>query len=107
MDNSRYDREPNGLHNNNYKGPVGYYNLNKCGDIRIFFYGNTSTFKSQLLGYVHKLFPHIIFTFRMLSYSVGLTALVVVDLKTQDLVLEYITLVLGIRTYTALTSSVI
>jgi len=62
--------------------------LNKRGDINILLCGDPGTSKSQLLGYVHKLSPRGVYTSGKGSSAVGLTASVVRDPETRELVLE-------------------
>ena len=69
--------------------------LNKRGDINILLCGDPGTSKSQLLGYVHKLAPRGVYTSGKGSSAVGLTASVVRDPETRDLVLESGALVLS------------
>ena len=69
--------------------------LNKRGDINILLCGDPGTSKSQLLGYVHKLSPRGVYTSGKGSSAVGLTASVVRDPETRDLVLESGALVLS------------
>jgi DNA replication licensing factor MCM4 len=60
----------------------------KRGDINILLCGDPGTSKSQLLSYVHKLSSRGIYTSGKGSSAVGLTASVVRDPETRDLVLE-------------------
>jgi len=69
--------------------------LNKRGDINILLCGDPGTSKSQLLSYVHKLSPRGVYTSGKGSSAVGLTASVVRDPETRDLVLESGALVLS------------
>jgi DNA replication licensing factor MCM4 len=69
--------------------------LNKRGDINILLCGDPGTAKSQLLGYVHKLSPRGVYTSGKGSSAVGLTASVVRDPETRELVLESGALVLS------------
>ncbi len=69
--------------------------LNKRGDINILLCGDPGTSKSQLLSYVHKLAPRGVYTSGKGSSAVGLTASVVRDPETKDLVLESGALVLS------------
>ena len=62
--------------------------LSKRGDINILLCGDPGTSKSQLLSYVHKLSSRGIYTSGKGSSAVGLTASVVRDPETRDLVLE-------------------
>jgi len=68
---------------------------NKRGDINILLCGDPGTSKSQLLGQVHKLAPRGVYTSGKGSSAVGLTASVVRDPETRDLVLESGALVLS------------
>jgi len=65
------------------------------GDINILLCGDPGTSKSQLLSYIHKLSPRGIYTSGKGSSSVGLTASVVKDTETGDIVLESGALVLS------------
>ena len=69
--------------------------LNKRGDINILLCGDPGTSKSQLLSYVHKLSPRGVYTSGKGSSAVGLTASVVRDPETRELVLESGALVLS------------
>jgi DNA replication licensing factor MCM4 len=71
--------------------------LNKRGDINILLCGDPGTSKSQLLSYVHKLSSRGIYTSGKGSSAVGLTASVVRDPESRDLVLESGALVLSDR----------
>ena len=71
--------------------------LNKRGDINILLCGDPGTSKSQMLSYVHKLSSRGIYTSGKGSSAVGLTASVVRDPETRDLVLESGALVLSDR----------
>lgn len=62
--------------------------LSKRGDINILLCGDPGTSKSQLLSYVHKLSSRGVYTSGKGSSAVGLTASVVRDPETRDLVLE-------------------
>jgi DNA replication licensing factor MCM4 len=73
----------------------GTIKLNKRGDINILLVGDPGTSKSQLLGYVHKLSPRGVYTSGKGSSAVGLTASVVRDPETRELVLESGALVLS------------
>jgi len=64
-------------------------------DINILLCGDPGTSKSQLLSYVHKLSPRGIYTSGKGSSAVGLTASVVRDPETRDMVLESGALVLS------------
>jgi len=64
-------------------------------DINILLCGDPGTSKSQLLSYVHKLTPRGIYTSGKGSSAVGLTASVVRDPETRDMVLESGALVLS------------
>jgi DNA replicative helicase MCM subunit Mcm2 (Cdc46/Mcm family) len=57
--------------------------------------GDPGTSKSQLLGYVHKLSPRGVYTSGKGSSAVGLTASVVRDPETRELVMESGALVLS------------
>ncbi len=67
----------------------------KRGEINILMCGDPGTSKSQLLGFVHKAAPRGIYTSGKGSSAVGLTASVVRDPETRDLVLESGALVLS------------
>ena len=67
----------------------------KRGDINILLCGDPGTSKSQLLGYVHKLSPRGVYTSGKGSSAVGLTASVVRDPETREVVLESGALVLS------------
>ena len=69
--------------------------LKKRGDINILLVGDPGTSKSQLLGYVHKLSPRGVYTSGKGSSAVGLTASVVRDPETRELVMESGALVLS------------
>lgn len=69
--------------------------VHQRGDINILLCGDPGTSKSQLLGYVHKLTPRGIYTSGKGSSAVGLTASVVRDPETRDMVLESGALVLS------------
>lgn len=73
----------------------GEVKLNKRGDINILLVGDPGTSKSQLLGYVHKLSPRGVYTSGKGSSAVGLTASVVRDPETRELVMESGALVLS------------
>jgi DNA replication licensing factor MCM4 len=73
----------------------GTAKLNKRGDINILMCGDPGTSKSQLLSYVHKLSARGVYTSGKGSSAVGLTASVVRDPETKDLVLESGALVLS------------
>jgi len=73
----------------------GTAKLNKRGDINILLCGDPGTSKSQLLSYVFKLSARGIYTSGKGSSAVGLTASVVRDPETRDLVLESGALVLS------------
>ena len=67
----------------------------KRGDINILLCGDPGTSKSQLLAFVHKLSHRGVYTSGKGSSAVGLTASVVRDPETRDLVLESGALVLS------------
>lgn len=67
----------------------------KRADINILLCGDPGTSKSQLLSYVHKLSTRGVYTSGKGSSAVGLTASVVRDPETRDLVLESGALVLS------------
>jgi len=69
--------------------------LHQRGDINILLCGDPGTSKSQLLSYVHKITPRGIYTSGKGSSAVGLTASVVRDPETRDMVLESGALVLS------------
>lgn len=71
--------------------------LHKRGDINILLCGDPGTSKSQLLSYVHKLSARGVYTSGKGSSAVGLTASVIRDPETRDLVLESGALVLSDR----------
>ena len=76
-------------------GSSGTSKLNKRGDINILLCGDPGTSKSQLLSYVHKLSPRGVYTSGKGSSAVGLTASIIRDPETRDLVLESGALVLS------------
>ncbi|CAM9545469.1 unnamed protein product, partial [Discosporangium mesarthrocarpum] len=65
------------------------------GEINILMCGDPGTSKSQLLAFVHKVAPRGIYTSGKGSSAVGLTASVVRDTETKELVLESGALVLS------------
>ena len=67
----------------------------KRGDINILLCGDPGTSKSQLLGFVHKLSPRGVYTSGKGSSAVGLTASIIRDPETRELVLESGALVLS------------
>jgi DNA replication licensing factor MCM4 len=69
--------------------------LQKRGDINILLCGDPGTSKSQLLSYVNKLSSRGVYTSGKGSSAVGLTASVVRDPETRELVLESGALVLS------------
>ncbi len=70
----------------------------KCrGEINTLLCGDPGTSKSQLLGYVNKLVPRGIYTSGKGSSAVGLTAYIMKDPETKELVLESGALVLSDR----------
>lgn len=69
--------------------------LHLRGDINILLCGDPGTSKSQLLSYVHKITPRGIYTSGKGSSAVGLTASVIRDPETKDMVLESGALVLS------------
>lgn len=69
--------------------------LRQRGDINMLLCGDPGTSKSQLLSYVHKITPRGIYTSGKGSSAVGLTASVVRDPDTHDMVLESGALVLS------------
>ena len=75
--------------------PIEESKLSKRGDINILLCGDPGTSKSQLLSYVHKLSSRGIYTSGKGSSAVGLTASVVRDPETRDVVLESGALVLS------------
>ncbi|CAI5723731.1 hypothetical protein KXD40_000703 [Peronospora effusa] len=64
-------------------------------DMNVLLCGDPGTAKSQLLSYVHKLSPRSIYTSGKGSSAVGLTASLIRDMETNDLVLESGALVLS------------
>lgn len=70
-------------------------NIHKRQDINVLLCGDPGTSKSQLLSYVHKITPRGIYTSGKGSSAVGLTASVVRDPETKDMVLESGALVLS------------
>ncbi|ETK86646.1 hypothetical protein F441_08894 [Phytophthora nicotianae CJ01A1] len=64
-------------------------------DMNVLLCGDPGTSKSQLLSYVHKLSPRSIYTSGKGSSAVGLTASLIRDMETNDLVLESGALVLS------------
>ncbi|GFH54761.1 cdc21-like protein [Chaetoceros tenuissimus] len=79
----------------NYDEESASTKLNKRGDINILLCGDPGTSKSQLLSYVHKLSPRGVYTSGKGSSAVGLTASIVRDPETRELVLESGALVLS------------
>ena len=73
----------------------GKSKLHKRGDINILLCGDPGTSKSQLLSYVNKLSSRGVYTSGKGSSAVGLTASVVRDPETKELVLESGALVLS------------
>ena len=69
--------------------------VHQRGDINVLLCGDPGTSKSQLLSYVHKLTPRGIYTSGKGSSAVGLTASVMRDPETRDMVLESGALVLS------------
>jgi len=69
--------------------------LSKRGDINILLCGDPGTSKSQLLSYVHKIAPRGVYTSGKGSSAVGLTASIIRDPETRELVLESGALVLS------------
>ena len=67
----------------------------KRADVNILLCGDPGTSKSQLLSYVHKLSTRGVYTSGKGSSAVGLTASVVRDPESKDLVLESGALVLS------------
>jgi DNA replication licensing factor MCM4 len=90
----RNDRRKEG-HESDEEEEEAQQKLHKRGDINILLCGDPGTSKSQLLGYVHKLSPRGVYTSGKGSSAVGLTASVVRDPETRDLVLESGALVLS------------
>jgi DNA replication licensing factor MCM4 len=62
--------------------------VHQRGDINVLLCGDPGTSKSQLLAYVHKLTPRGIYTSGKGSSAVGLTASVMKDPESKDMVLE-------------------
>ena len=97
-DDSWLDHDNDDDDDNGRGGPVrnhGQSKLNKRGDINILLCGDPGTSKSQLLSYVNKLSARGVYTSGKGSSAVGLTASVVRDPETRDLVLESGALVLS------------
>mmetsp|Transcript_27161 Transcript_27161/g.58199 ORF Transcript_27161/g.58199 Transcript_27161/m.58199 type:complete len:853 (+) Transcript_27161:2791-5349(+) len=92
--NDDMDEEPE-LDDDDDDEDGGNLKLNKRGDINILLVGDPGTSKSQLLGYVHKLSPRGVYTSGKGSSAVGLTASVVRDPETRELVMESGALVLS------------
>ena len=69
--------------------------MHRRGDINILLCGDPGTSKSQLLSYVHKITPRGIYTSGKGSSAVGLTASVVRDPESREMVLESGALVLS------------
>jgi len=67
------------------------------GEINVLMCGDPGTSKSQLLQYVHKIAPRGIYTSGKGSSAVGLTASVVKDAESKEMVLESGALVLSDR----------
>ncbi|KAK3310683.1 MCM2/3/5 family-domain-containing protein [Chaetomium strumarium] len=65
------------------------------GDINVLLCGDPSTSKSQLLSYVHRIAPRGVYTSGKGSSAVGLTAYVIRDPESRQLVLESGALVLS------------
>ena len=77
------------------EGSPNHQKLAKRGDINILLCGDPGTSKSQLLSFVNKLSPRGVYTSGKGSSAVGLTASVVRDPETRELVLESGALVLS------------
>jgi DNA replication licensing factor MCM4 len=89
------ESESNWLDEEDDDGGVGKQRNKKRSDINILLCGDPGTSKSQLLSYVHKLSTRGVYTSGKGSSAVGLTASVVRDPETKDLVLESGALVLS------------
>lgn len=87
--------EANWLDEEEEDDTVGARRNKKRADINILLCGDPGTSKSQLLSYVHKLSTRGVYTSGKGSSAVGLTASVVRDPETKDLVLESGALVLS------------
>ena len=94
-DDSDMEDEDDGEDEEEAGGSSDTAKLNKRGDINILLCGDPGTSKSQLLSYVHKLSPRGVYTSGKGSSAVGLTASIVRDPETRDLVLESGALVLS------------
>ncbi len=75
--------------------PSTALHMHRRGDINILLCGDPGTSKSQLLSYVHKITPRGIYTSGKGSSAVGLTASVVRDPESKEMVLESGALVLS------------
>jgi len=75
--------------------PKQQVRVHQRSDVNILLCGDPGTAKSQMLSYVHKLTPRGIYTSGKGSSAVGLTASVVRDPETKDMVLESGALVLS------------
>jgi DNA replication licensing factor MCM4 len=73
----------------------GNYGIHHRGDINILLCGDPGTSKSQMLNYVNKLTPRGVYTSGKGSSAVGLTASIVRDPETKEMVLESGALVLS------------
>lgn len=69
--------------------------VHQRSEVNILLCGDPGTSKSQLLSYVHKISPRGIYTSGKGSSAVGLTASVIRDPETKDMVLESGALVLS------------
>ena len=81
--------------NTNPNPKSGVAKVHQRCEVNILLCGDPGTSKSQLLSYVHKISPRGIYTSGKGSSAVGLTASVVRDPETNDMVLESGALVLS------------
>ncbi|KAL7561237.1 hypothetical protein ACA910_004158 [Epithemia clementina (nom. ined.)] len=89
------DEGDDGEQTNDHQQQKTKNTTHKRGDINILLCGDPGTSKSQLLSFVHKMSHRGVYTSGKGSSAVGLTASVVRDPETRDLVLESGALVLS------------